>query len=158
VDYAGDCVFGLRVSLPTERDDSEQAAFVALKPRPDGGIGASLIPTFVNNGWAVNENYLVIDYSDVWSLHVRAAEWDSRPKVITFGPEQSGWLLLDRDGQFGLIVGDYDNYGYLKLSDWILEQPNTRNHVVAKTWSLSLPGIGEEVDWPLGEPQKRPAS
>ena len=156
-DFKGNRIFGLHVAILGERGDKPASAFVALRPRAEGGIAADLIPSHNPNGWKVDGSYPVVDYSTGWSLQVRAADWDARPKLRTFDPQQAGWLLLDEDGMFGLAVRD-DYFGYLRLNDWVLERPNTRNHIATSRWNISLPWLGDAFDWPLGyqEAQEAP--
>lgn len=148
---SGHLMFGFRISVPGERGDPEEPAFLHLRPRYNGGFEAHLVPTFAQFGWVINGNMYVVNHTDSWSIHVCARDWDAEHKLRNFGSDDSGLLLLDEDGTVALAVSEAGSCRYLNLSTWLAVPPNANSYIAARRWNLSLPGIGTAAEWPFGE-------
>jgi hypothetical protein len=144
-------IFGFRAATHDHAEDPEEPAFVALQRRDNGTIEAQLAPTFAHTGWTVPKNYWVLDYGAEWSFYVRPSEWRPDVKVRTFDYSEAGTLLLDSQNRPGLMLSPVAINCYLSLKTWIVERPNTGKHVAARAWNISLPGVGDRREWPLGD-------
>jgi hypothetical protein len=153
-DPNGQLVFGVRAAiLGPQPSDQELPSFVELERQNDGRIGARYRPTHGGLGWAVYPGTDVIEHTTDWSIHTSADNWKPQAALCQYTSDNSGLLLLDRRGRYGLVVsGGGSEVAYLELKTWTLEKANAGQHVSARTWWLSLPGIGAELAWPLGAP------
>jgi hypothetical protein len=147
----GAVFFGLRVVVGSgQHGDPAEPAFVRLSARDDGTIAADFIPTYNPGGWLVNGNSVVVSHSDKWCIQAKPTDWDARPSLRTFGANESG-LLLNKGEEFGLVATDpgHAGLGYLRLGDWVLQQPNTEHYIATKNWTLLLPGIDGKYTYAL---------
>jgi hypothetical protein len=148
----GQVMFGFRVAVSGERDDPEEPAFVELARRSGDGFDANLIPTRGDLGWCVNGDATVVNHSDAWTIHVDSKDWDPDLRFRSFEFSESGLLLLGKEDQRGLAVGDVGGCLYLNFRTWQAERPPAGGkYISARLWNLSLPAAKNDVDWPLGE-------
>jgi hypothetical protein len=153
-DGAGKLVFGFRISIIGEPEDPAEPALVVLTP-VEGGIAASLVPNHSNGtGPVVPASARVTDHGNAYSIHVHAKDWDADYRQHNFAHADAGLLLLHESDGLGLAVSIPMAGGchLLNLKTWVLGKAGVSLHVAAKKWSLSLPWIGDDVEWPLGGP------
>jgi hypothetical protein len=147
-------VFGFRVSTSGEPEDPQEPALAVLLPT-EGGIVASLAPNEGDGtGPVAISSTRVTDYGNGYSIHVRANNWDGQLKLRTFATTEAGLLIIGEGEDLGLIVSIPWAGGceFLNLKTWVLGRSGGNSkYVAAKKWTLSLPWIGEDVDWPLDQ-------
>lgn len=144
-------VVGLRVEIPTGAQSPSEPALVQLSPLEDGGFNAQVIPTRSSTRWVVNQNTLVLNHGDDWSMRIAVGAWDSDVSFRNFAPDQAGLLLLANGGEPGMAVGVSSGCDYLNLADWSVTRPASgRNYATVRIWNILLPGPACDVEWLFG--------
>lgn len=145
-DNGGNVMIGFRVAVARDRD-VPAPGFVQLARQENGRIGARSV--------AVDPRRRGVNHGTGWTLHVRVADWDP-DQPVNYALEHAGLLLLEEtDPQqpraLGMAVGARGGCGHLNLDTWVLEGRVVHtNFSTASDWSISLPGVGPDVQWPLG--------
>lgn len=144
-------VVGLRVEIPTGAQTPSEPALVQLSPLEHGGFNARVIPTRSSTSWLVNQNTLVLNHGDDWSIRVAVSAWDSDVSFRNFAADQAGLLLLASGGEPGMAVGVSAGCDYLSLADWSVCKPAPgRNYATARIWNVLLSGPVCDLEWLFG--------
>jgi len=152
----GQTLLGLRVWLPADRGDPQEAAFVALQRKEGGGLDARWLVARRPGDPHVDGRTRVVNHSTGWSIHVEAKDWNP-DFLMNFALEHAGLLLASEiqegSGLSLAVAAPYVGACHLlRFDDWTLHpiQPQQQlRYAAAARWRLALPAGGADDHWVL---------